>query len=186
MTVRCLCLNMNKLADGFLLTSADTNRPPNSDKITIIGNIDIPKPALTALAKGPNFTIAPRTTKASLQHQVQIETAALAYAIRWKHATSPTAQATATSANHPRTSSANKFDDINKTCPFHNYRKEPHERPRTLNEQSSHCTATYNNSSNAQPYPPLLPTSPDSSAKPSRNYETRITSQSHEATREVR
>ena len=111
-----------------LCTSADTNRPPNdnpSDKITIIGNIDIPKPALTALAKGPNFTIAPRTTKASLQHQVQIETAALAYAIRWKHATSPTAQATATSANHPRTSSANKFDDINKTCPFHNYRKEP-------------------------------------------------------------
>ena len=109
-------------------TSADTNRPPNnnpSDKITIIGNIDIPKPALTALAKGPNFTIAPRTTKASLQHQVQIETAALANAIRWKHATSPTAQATATSANHPRTSSANKFDDINKICPFHNYRKEP-------------------------------------------------------------
>ena len=54
-----------------------------SERVTVLDNIEVSPPAILALAKGPKFTLSPKVSREDLQHRVQIETAALAYALRW-------------------------------------------------------------------------------------------------------
>ena len=67
---------------------------------------------------GPKFVLTPsQISREALQHSVQIETATLAYSLRW--------HATATSMVRNNTG---PMADVKKACPFHSTRKEP---PRT-------------------------------------------------------
>ena len=84
----------------------------------MIGDIKVTKPALQALAKGPKFAISPQFSREKLQHTVQTEVAALAYAMRWQSAYSLPAQ------NKQSTSTAVTEQTL-PACPFHSDRKEP-------------------------------------------------------------
>ena len=57
-----------------------------ADRVTVIGDIKVTKPALQALCTGPKFAISPHFSREELQHTVQTEVAALAYATRWQSA----------------------------------------------------------------------------------------------------
>ena len=93
------------------------------DKVSnLIEDGTISQLALETLAKGPKFAIAPRISRTELQHTIQVEIAALAYAMRWHY----TISENATSTNNIPT--ATGTINISKICPFHNRRKEP---PRT-------------------------------------------------------
>ena len=48
------------------------------DRVSVIGDIDVPDSAVEALAKGPGFAIAKTFTKDELQDRLQTEIAALA------------------------------------------------------------------------------------------------------------
>ena len=85
----------------------------NSKRVSIMDDIEVSQTALNVLAKGPNFVVTPVITQEDLQHTLQIETAALAYAMRWRSACR---DSTATMAN---------FDQLTKACPFPGKRKEP-------------------------------------------------------------
>ena len=85
----------------------------------MLDNIEVSPPAILALAKGPKFTLSPKVSREDLQHRVQIETAALAYALRWNAVIGSSA---------PPSQTIDAFQDLKKSCPFNNQRKEP---PRT-------------------------------------------------------
>ena len=90
------------------------------ERVSVIGNIAVPKPALDALSKGPKFVLTPSISHKNLQHIIQVETAALAYSLRW-HIT----------VNQHTSSTHTPTDQLRKICPFRNKRNEP---PRTDNE----------------------------------------------------
>ena len=84
-----------------------------SERVSIIDDIDVSPTAIEILAKGPKFAITPTVSKESLQHTVQLEVAALAYAMRWNTVMK---NLVPNSTKHP---------SVAKVCPFHSYRKEP-------------------------------------------------------------
>ena len=87
------------------------------ERVSVLDGINLSKPTISILAKGPNFVATPdKISRDKLQHIVQVETAALAYHLRWQSAMS-------SSTTKPAVT-----DDLNKACPFHHNRKEP---PRT-------------------------------------------------------
>ena len=91
-----------------------------ADRVTVIGDIKVTKPALQALAKGlgPKFASSPHFSCEKLQHTVQTEVAALAYAMRWQSAYSLPAK------NKQSTSTAVTEQTL-PACPFHSDRKDP-------------------------------------------------------------
>ena len=50
-----------------------------ADRVTVIGDIEVTKPALQALAKGPKIAISPHFSREKLQQTVQNEVAAFIY-----------------------------------------------------------------------------------------------------------
>ena len=92
-----------------MVASASAN-----SRVSILDDINVPQTAINALAKGPKFVLSSKFNREDLQHTVQVETAALAYAMRW-HST----------VNRTTHSNIDHTADINKACPFHNRRKEP-------------------------------------------------------------
>ena len=87
------------------------------ERVSVLDGTNLSKPTISILAKGPNFVATPdKISRDKLQHIVQVETAALAYHLRWQSAMS-------SSTTKPAVT-----DDLNKACPFHHNRKEP---PRT-------------------------------------------------------
>ena len=71
----------------------------NRERVSIIGDIDIPEGIIDTFAKGPNFAISRKTTKDELQRTAQVEVAALAYALRWQAAMTSITHTAATTAN---------------------------------------------------------------------------------------
>ena len=57
-----------------------------TDRVSVIGDIDVLYSAVEELAKGPGFAIAKTFTKDELHDRLQTEIATLAYAMRWKSA----------------------------------------------------------------------------------------------------
>ena len=99
-------------------STKNANDDPH-DRVTVLNDIHISAPALNALSKGPKFTRSPRLSRNELQHTVQIETAALAYVIRWHQVHNTPNNATQPAKNVSSTYS------INRICPFRNKRTEP-------------------------------------------------------------
>ena len=99
-------------------STKNANDDPH-DRVTVLNDIHISASALNALSKGPKFTLSPRLSRNELQHTVQIETAALAYAIRWHHVHNTPNNATQPAKNVSSTYS------INRLCPLCNKRTEP-------------------------------------------------------------
>ena len=90
--------------------------PPSEERVSVLDNIDVPSAVLQTLAKGPKFVIAPKISREALQQAVQVEVAALAYALRWSAVQQPLTPTTSDSAIPP---------SLNKFCPFNSQRKEP-------------------------------------------------------------
>ena len=102
----------------------------NGDRVSIIGNIDVAEEAIETLAKGPSFAISKQITKEELQKTVQVEVAALAYALRWKAAVAESAErreAHDVAETHTPT-------NISRECPFKPKRIAP---PRTSMDAES-------------------------------------------------
>ena len=96
------------------------------ERVSIIGDIDVPEAAVEAFAKGPNFAIEKKITKEELQRISQVEIAALAYALRWKAAS---ATETTMIKNTPGTDTTEQTPvSISRNCPFKLKRIAP---PRT-------------------------------------------------------
>ena len=89
---------------------------PPDERVSVLDNIEVPTAALQALAKGPKFVITPKMSRETLQHSIQVEVAALAYALRWGAAQPPSAQVSNDHITIP---------NLNQLCPFHSKRKEP-------------------------------------------------------------
>ena len=100
-------------------TTTDSQLDTDSQRVTIIGDIDIPQPALTTLAKGPGFVLTTKIPTERLQRELQVQTANLAYHMRWHYTMKRT-----------NTPASPTLDAI---CPsgFRNQRTEP---PRTHKE----------------------------------------------------
>ena len=90
--------------------------PPLEERVSVLDIIDVPSAVLQTLAKGPKFVIAPKISREILQQAVQVEVAALAYALRWSAVQQPLTPTTSDSAIPP---------SLNKFCPIHSQRKEP-------------------------------------------------------------
>ena len=90
------------------------------NRVSILGNISVSQPALNTLSKGPKFTLSPRLSRDELQHSLQVETAALAYSIRWHYAHNQDRNSTTTLPTSP-----DAPHNLNRICPFRNKRSEP-------------------------------------------------------------
>ena len=87
--------------------------------INLVENSAISQQVLKTLAKGPKFVITPRISRTNLQRIIEIEIAALVYAMRWHY--------TITN-NTPLANNSTKAigpSNISKICPFHNRRQKP-------------------------------------------------------------
>ena len=109
-----------------------------SEKITVLDNVQVPASARLALSKGPKFALTPHWTQQQLQHKIQVELAALAYTLRWHSAMSNehssktpvsgvNSSTTTTSSNNDNNDNQdrNPLATLQRICPFHNSRKEP-------------------------------------------------------------
>ena len=90
------------------------------NRASILGNISVSQPALNALSKGPKFTLSPRLSRDELQHSLQVETAALAYSVRWHYENNQDMTPTTTLPTSP-----DAPHNLNRICPFRNKRSEP-------------------------------------------------------------
>ena len=50
----------------------DEAKQTNRERVSIIGDINVPAVAIKAFSKGPNFTIRPRFTDEDLQRRTQV------------------------------------------------------------------------------------------------------------------
>ena len=64
--------------------------PPSEERESVLDNIRVPTDALLALPKGSKLVIAPKISRETLLDFVQVEVAALAYALRYSTTTSHT------------------------------------------------------------------------------------------------
>ena len=90
------------------ITDANTT---SEKRVTIIGDINVPQPALRVLEKGPQFVLTTRLSKSRLEHILQVEVASLAYHMRWHHTMNPDNKTTTPT--------------LNSLCPFRSTRTEP-------------------------------------------------------------
>ena len=77
---------VNHGRQGGMETVEEGATQTNRERVSIIGDINVPTVAIEAFSKGPNFAIRPRITNEDLRRRTQVEVAALAYAMRWKAA----------------------------------------------------------------------------------------------------
>ncbi len=106
-----------------LTTTTPSMDEKPAERVSIIGDIELSQPAINALAKGPKFVLSPRLSRNDLQHTVLVETAALAYAMRWHHTMNTTT--TATNSGHnptpattisPSSSSSSTISSSSSSC----------------------------------------------------------------------
>lgn len=112
-------------------TEPKTPTTTNNERVSIIGDIKVPKPALDALSKGPKFVLTSQINQEQLEHALQVEVAALAYHLRWQHTmNSITTNTTTGQQNSPTNTTHNTTHNpspytLAQIAPFHNNRLEP-------------------------------------------------------------
>ena len=117
MKKKTLIAKFNRLKGLDKCERKEKETPDHSKRVTILDGIQVAPDAMSVLAKGPKFTISPsHISREKLQHTIQVETAALAYALRW-HA--------AMSTSVKPTDSSSISTALSQLCPFHKNRKEP-------------------------------------------------------------